>query len=109
MLGCRPRDVTVAFITVDPGRDTVAALRRYVDLFDPHFYGLTGSRPALDTLYAAYHVWHQKLPNHGSTAGYLMAHGSAIYMLDREGRLRVIHDWSDSPTVLAHDMKALLQ
>ena len=103
----KANDVTVAFITVDPQRDTVSALKRYVDLFDPHFYGLTGSQAALNTLYAAYHVWHQRLPNHGSAAGYLMAHSSAIYMLDRNGRLRVIHDWSDSPAILAHDMQKL--
>jgi len=109
LLGSAARDVEVAFITVDPERDTVATLKRYVGLFDPHFYGLTGSHAALDAFYAAYHVWHQKLPNHGSAAGYLMAHSSSIYMLDRNGDLRVIHDWNDKPAALANDMKALLQ
>ena len=108
MLGADAQNVTVAFVTVDPERDTVAALKKYVALFNPHFYGLTGSQSALGTFYAAYHVWHQKLPNHGSAAGYLMAHSSSIYMLDRNGDLRVIHDWNDTPDVLAHDMKALL-
>ena len=28
-----------------------------------------------------------------------MAHSSSIYMLDRNGELRVIHDWSDPPSV----------
>ncbi|MEO6914091.1 MAG: SCO family protein, partial [Candidatus Baltobacteraceae bacterium] len=109
LLGSEARNVVVAFITIDPERDTSAELKRYVHLFDPHFYGLTGSRTALDTFYAAYHVWHQKLPNHGSAAGYLMSHSSSIYMLDRNGELRVIHDWNDAPAELAHDMKALLQ
>lgn len=108
LLGNDARNIAVAFVTVDPERDTVGALKKYVGLFSPHFYGLTGSQTALGTFYAAYHVWHQKLPNHGSAAGYLMAHSSAIYMLDRDGELRVIHDWSDTPAVLAHDMKALL-
>jgi protein SCO1 len=109
LLGSAAHDVEVAFITVDPERDTVATLKRYVGLFDPHFYGLTGSHAALDAFYSAYHVWHQKLPNHGSAAGYLMAHSSSIYMLDRNGNLRVIHDWNDKPAALAHDMKAVLQ
>jgi protein SCO1/2 len=107
-LGASASDVAVVFVTVDPQRDSVAALRKYVALFDPRFVGVTGSQPALDAVYAAYHVWHQKLPNHGSAAGYLMAHSSAVYMLDRSGDLRVIHDWNDPPAVLAHDMKALL-
>ncbi|MEO7039853.1 MAG: SCO family protein [Candidatus Elarobacter sp.] len=108
-LGSQAGNVTVAFVTVDPQRDTISALKRYVGLFDPRFYGLTGSPKALGTFYSVYHVWHQKLPNHGSAAGYLMAHSSSIYMLDRDGHLRVIHDWSDSPAVLAHDMKALME
>ncbi len=108
LLGGASRNLTVAFVTVDPRRDTVPALKKYVDLFDPHFYGLTGSTQALGAYYAAYHVWHQRLPNHGSAAGYLMAHTSAIYMLDRNGAVRAIHDWTDTPAVLARDMKALL-
>lgn len=109
LLGSEARNIAVAFVTIDPKRDTAPVLKRYVSLFDPSFYGLTGSESALDTLYATYHVWHQRLPNHGSSAGYLMAHSSAIYLLDRSGDLRVIHDWSDSPVALAHDLKALLE
>lgn len=109
LLGSEARNVAVAFVTVDPQRDTPSVLKRYISLFDPRFYGLTGSDAALDTLYASYHVWHQRLPNQGSSAGYLMAHSSSVYVLDRNGDLRVIHDWSDSPVALAHDMKALLE
>lgn len=109
LLGSKAHDVAVAFVTIDPQRDTVGTLKRYVDVFDPHFYGLTGTSAALDALYAGYHVWHQRLPNHGSAAGYSMAHSSSIYMLDRNGELRVIHDWSDPPSVLAHDLEVLLQ
>ncbi len=108
LLGSASRNVAVDFITVDPQRDTSATLKRFVDLFDAHFSGLTGSAAALDQVYAAYHVWHQRLPNHGSAAGYLMAHSSSIYLLDRDGNLRGIHDWTDSAAMLAHDMKALL-
>ena len=108
LLGSEARDVTVAFVTVDPQRDTAPVLKRYVHLFDPNFVGLTGSAAALGTLYATYHVWHERLPNHAGATGYLMAHSSDIYMLDPSGNLRVIHDWNDSAGAMAHDMKALL-
>lgn len=97
----------VAFITVDPQRDTPAALGRYVRLFDPSFYGLSGSEQQLDPVYAAYHVWHQKLPGDAAT-GYLVAHGSTIYFIDASGQLRVLHDWNDTRTAIAHDLKELL-
>jgi protein SCO1/2 len=109
LLGSAAGDVAVAFVTLDPQRDSVPQLKRYVGLFDPRFVGLTGSPSALKTMYDTYHVWFQKLPNQGSAAGYLLAHTSALYFLDRNGELRVVHDWTDSPQVLAHDMKALTE
>ncbi|HVN69332.1 MAG TPA: SCO family protein [Candidatus Binatia bacterium] len=98
--------VRVAFVTVDPQRDDAATLRRYVRIFNPTFYGLTGTEAQLDPVYAAYHAWHQKLPGSPAT-GYLVAHGSTIYFIAPDGRLRVLHDWHDSLRSLTHDMKEL--
>lgn len=100
--------VQVLFVTVDPQRDTPAVLRRYVALFDRRFIGLTGVPGTLEPVYRAYHVWHQELPNQGSAAGYLMAHSSSIFLIDPQGRLRVLHDWTDARTAIASDVKALL-
>jgi len=109
LLGSEAEDVDVAFVTVDPQRDTAAYLKRYMALFNPHFYGLTGSPAALHALYSAYHVWFQKVPNNKASAdGYLMAHTSTIYFIDRSGDLRVVHDWTDTPQVIAHDMRVLI-
>lgn len=33
----------VVFVTVDPGRDTPEVIRGFLDHFDPHFVGLTGT------------------------------------------------------------------
>jgi protein SCO1/2 len=99
--------VRVAFVTVDPQRDDPRTLKRYVDLFDPAFVGLTGSEAALDPVYGAYHVWHQRIPgSHGS--GYLVAHGGSVYLIDPNGDLRVLHDWTDSARSIASDVKELL-
>ena len=50
-------------------RDTTAVLKRFVRLFDPRFFGLTGSPQALDALYAHYYVWHKRLPANSSAGG----------------------------------------
>src|SRR4051794_22707656 len=39
--------VTLVFITTDPERDSHAVLRRWLDLFDTRFIGLTGTGPAI--------------------------------------------------------------
>lgn len=99
--------VRVAFVTVDPQRDDAATLKRYVDLFDPSFVGLTGTPAQLAPVYDAYHVWHQKLAG-SKGSGYLVAHGSSVYLIDPSGALRVLHDWQDPASAIAADVKELL-
>jgi protein SCO1/2 len=95
----------VVFITVDPQRDTRAVVAKYVHLFDPSFIGLTGTPAQLAPLYAAYKVYHQALPSHGSAIGYLVAHSSAVDFIDPHGHIRSFGDWSDTPAELAADVK----
>jgi protein SCO1/2 len=93
--------VRVAFVTVDPRRDTPPVLKRFVRLFDPHFIGLTGSRRQLDSVFDAYHVWNREIPAARGSDGYEMAHSTAVYFIDRNGRLRGLGGPSDSPATLA--------
>lgn len=107
LLGAAAGETVVDFVTVDAARDTPGVLGTYAALFDPRFEGLTGTAAQLDRAYAAYHVWHQRLA--GDARHYAVAHGSAISLIDRAGRLRVLHDWNDPAADLAFDMKALLK
>jgi protein SCO1/2 len=103
------KQVRVAFITDDPERDTPQTLRRYVALFDPWFLGLDGTNAQLTPIYKAYHVWFTRLPNQGSAAGYLLAHSSYIYMIDKTGVVRYVHDWRDDRSAIARDLRKLYQ
>lgn len=42
--------VKVVFITTDPERDTPEVMRKWLDLFNPDFIGLTGDQATLDEL-----------------------------------------------------------
>ena len=97
----------VAFITVDPERDSPATLGRYVSLFDSAFVGLTGTERQLDPVYAAYHVYHEKAAGTAAT-GYLVTHSGALYLISSHGTLRVIHQWNDDDASVLHDLKELL-
>jgi protein SCO1 len=99
--------VRVAFVTVDPQRDDAATLKQYINLYDPSFIGLTGTPAQLAPVYGAYHVWHQRLRGTKAT-GYLVAHGSSIYLIDPAGNLRVLHDWQDPASAISADVKELL-
>jgi protein SCO1/2 len=103
-----PKKIQVAFVTDDPARDSPQTLGRFTSLFDPSFLGLSGSAAQMSPVYKAYHVWFQRLPNPGSAAGYLLAHSSIIYMIDRDGTLRFVHDWRDPMPAIQHDLKELM-
>ncbi|HKW44294.1 MAG TPA: SCO family protein [Candidatus Eremiobacteraceae bacterium] len=100
--------IQVAFVTDDPARDSPETLGKFTSLFDPSFLGLSGTGAQLSPIYKAYHVWFQRLPNPGSAAGYLLAHSSIIYMIDRDGTMRFIHDWRDPMAAIQNDLKELM-
>jgi protein SCO1/2 len=100
-----PGDLRVAFITVDPARDSPAALKRYMRVFDPAFTGLTGSQKALDPVYTAYDTWRQPVPVEHGPDNYFVAHGTTIYYIGRDGSLKGLGNWDDEPAVIAHALK----
>lgn len=101
----------IAFVTVDPARDTPAALHRYVAKFPAaHIVGLTGSPDRIAAVERAYRVWAQKIPGtHHGGSSYDDAHSSVTYIIDREGRSRVLHDDSDDVASFAADFRVLAQ
>jgi protein SCO1/2 len=92
-----PRDVRVAFITVDPQRDSPAALKRYVRLFDPNFIGLTGLSNELNPVYDAYHTLRRAAPQNGQPGDEAFEHGTAVYYIGREGAIKGVGQFDDSP------------
>jgi protein SCO1/2 len=99
-------DVLVALITVDPSRDTAAALRDFVSVFDPSFLGLRGSDAQLEPVYRAYHVRLAKQAANAS--GYLVSHTAFVYYIGRDGRVRGFGTWSDPQDVLQENLREIV-
>ena len=49
--------VNALFVSVDPERDTEAAMKDYLSSFDPHLKGLTGSPEAVAKVISGYRVY----------------------------------------------------
>ena len=96
--------VEIAFVTVDPQRDSVAAMHRFVNRFGrgkARVVGLTGTPDQIDTVERVYHVWAQRTPGRHPHGAYDVAHSAVVYFIDRNGGTRSIHDDDDSDAVLA--------
>ncbi len=80
------------FITVDPARDTPAAIGAYTRQFSPDILGLTGSPSAITQVTAEYHVFvgGRDLKNG------VIKHGSLMYLMGPDGRF--IREFSGNET-----------
>lgn len=72
------------FVTVDPARDTPAALKRFVNAFHPRLVGLTGSPEQIAKVAKEYGIYFAR--GAGTADGYLMDHGRQIYLFDPDGK-----------------------
>ncbi len=110
-LGNRSGDAEIAFVTVDPERDTPNVLRHYIARFSGgKIVGLTGTTAQVRQVEHHYHVWAQKIPGvHKNVDDYDDAHSSSVYLIDRDGRERVVHDDDDSLQSFAADIGTLVR
>ena len=108
-LGDAAKRVQMAFITLDPERDTPERLGIYTKAFDPTFIGLTGSAEQLAQVRTMYGVIAEKEAVAGTSAGYLIAHSAYTYVIDPEGRLRLLFPFGLSIEEMADDIKQLLR
>jgi cytochrome oxidase Cu insertion factor (SCO1/SenC/PrrC family) len=106
-LGPDAAKVTPLFITVDPERDTVAALADYVKLFDERLIGLTGTPEQIAAVARAYRVYYAKATPKDSSS-YLMDHSSFLYLMGPDGALQALFRPGTSPQDLAAAIRARL-
>jgi protein SCO1/2 len=82
-LGPDAARVRAVFVTIDPERDTPAAMKDYLSSFDPHMLGLTGDPAEIAAVAKAYRVYYKKVP---LEQDYTMDHTTIVYLMDKEGR-----------------------
>ncbi|QLI80121.1 SCO family protein [Chitinibacter fontanus] len=104
-LGAKAKEVQVLFVSVDPERDTPALLSQYVPAFHPSFIGLTGSKTQIDTAVKNYHAVYQK---QGKDKNYTVDHTAGSYLIDRQGKTRVLINYGAGAATFTHDIQLLL-
>jgi protein SCO1 len=105
-MGQQADRVNAYFISVDPERDTPAAMKEYLSSFDPHVKGLTGDPEVMAKVISEYRVYAKKVPL--KDGDYTMDHTALIYLMDRDGRFVAPFNLKRSPEEAAAELKRYL-
>lgn len=117
------RDTRILLVTLDPARDTPAALKTYAARFGPAVTGLTGDSVALARTRAGYGAYIAKVPAQPATAGHAhgghadaadasaaalkTVHSGVVYGIDRRGNLQVVITDGAPVEQIADDLRTL--
>jgi protein SCO1/2 len=104
-LGDQAKDVQVLFVSVDPERDTNQILSEYVPAFHPTFLGLHGNQEQLEQITKKFRIIYQKQALGDS---YTIDHSAGSYLIDKNGKARVMVNYGAGSSVFTHDIKLLL-
>ncbi|GBF04600.1 electron transport protein SCO1/SenC [Deinococcus aerius] len=96
-------------VTLDPARDDVGKLREYVRFFSPSAKGVFIPEPQLADTAADWGVGYQKADVKGLS--YQINHTTGVYLIDREGRRRVVWDYTQLTKVdrVAADVREVMR
>jgi protein SCO1/2 len=98
--------INAYFISVDPERDTAAAMKDYLSSFDPHLAGLTGNPDQVAKVISDYRVYAKKVPL--KDGDYTMDHTALIYLMDRDGKFVAPFNLKQTPEKAAEELKRYL-
>jgi protein SCO1/2 len=105
-LGPDAERVQVLMVSVDPERDTPESLGKYVSAFDPRFLGLRGEPEATQKAAAEFKIYFEKRKQGES---YSVDHSAQSYVIDPQGRLRLLVRHDRIAQDLAPDLQAILR
>jgi protein SCO1 len=100
--------IKLVFVTTDPARDTPVELRRWLDNFDKHFVGLTGTEAALEAVQkaAGVPVARKTEPRNGN---YSVAHANFVVAYTKDNLAHVIYPGGISKDDWIHDLPFLIK
>lgn len=100
--------VKLIFVTTDPARDSPLVLRRWLDLFDRHFIGLTGTERAIEAVERAAGV--PLATKTGLADGnYGVSHANFVLAYSKDNLAHVIYPGGVSKDDWVHDLPLLIR
>jgi protein SCO1/2 len=95
----------ILFVTLDPGRDTLQVLHRYVTAFDTeHMVGLTGNESDIEDLAKRYRAAFRPRESDSDE----ISHSTAVYVFDPQGHARFLITPEDAVETVTNDLRGML-
>lgn len=105
-IGSAAAAIQPVLITVDPGRDTVAAMSDYVSAFDPALRGWTGAPAEIARAADAFGVVYRKVPL--ADGDYTMDHTAGVFLFKADGAFAGIIDFHEAPDLAVAKLRKRL-
>lgn len=106
-LGDDASRVRFVFVSVDPDRDTPAVAQEYARGFDSTFIGLSADQATIARLRDRLNLVAQSEAADSSGA-YGVAHSSQVFLVDPDGRLRLLYPFGSTARDMTEDIRRLL-
>ena len=100
--------VKLVFVTTDPARDSPAAVRRWLDLFDRRFIGLTGTERAIEAVEGAAGV-PPATKTGPANSDYGVAHANFVLAYTKDNFAHIIYPGGVSKDDWVHDLPLLIK
>lgn len=105
-IGAPAAEVQMNFVSLDPERDTPAAMHEYFASFKARMRALTGSRQAIGRVAQAFEVVHDKVALKGGD--YTIDHTATVFLIDKSGKVVDTVGYGTPQDVMVARLKKLL-
>jgi protein SCO1/2 len=100
----------VILVTVDPERDTVHTMKKYVTSFNPHFIGVTGELDEIQKFEKQLHIKAEKMVEEGQPKDqYKMKHSAEILVFNPQGEVQAYLAYPHKAAQMVKDYHLILQ
>lgn len=106
-LGDKASQVQPLFISVDPKRDTLEVLKRYMEYFGINFIGLTGKIEEIEKVIKQFSGSYSHQRN-AASGNYTVDHTSNLYVINQQGTVASIIPYGLPPQTIIATVKKLL-
>ncbi len=107
-LGSQSGQVQFVFITLDPVNDTPGRLQSFLAPYQPGMIALTGQETDLAPVWKAYGAYLAEPGDQTIVPGEHINHSDQVYLVDRQGKVRLTYAFPTAPEDLLADLRHLL-